>query len=187
MNRVVLMALAGLFMVAGCSQVNAPAERQEKKKDMESTENVGENPESPSKLANYHVTKNETCQIASQTTACYSVSTDATSGEDFTALTHHFSQRSGSVDAVVVRFFFDEPQASSSGQGFAFNSEEAARDILSTSLPKGADLNKEVNTAMQNGGIYVISIEDEVEQKACRTWVSKVLGPPPKEWDCPGK
>jgi hypothetical protein len=39
---------------------------------------------------------------------------------------------------------------------------------------------------MQNGGIYVISIEDEVEQRACEGWDSTTLGRPPKQWDCPG-
>jgi hypothetical protein len=88
---------------------------------------------------------------------------------------------------VAITFFFDEPQANSSGMGFAFESEEAARKILSESLPKGANLNKEVIKAMQrNDGIYVISVEDEVEQKACKSWDAQALGPPPKEWECPG-
>jgi hypothetical protein len=93
----------------------------------------------------------------------------------------------------VVTFFFDKPQAKSSSRGFTFNSKEAARNILSRSLPQerfqDADLNEEVSKAMQNDGIYVISIEDEVEQQACEDWdsnKSNTLGPPPKQWDCPG-
>jgi hypothetical protein len=39
---------------------------------------------------------------------------------------------------------------------------------------------------MQNDGIYVTSIEDEVEQQACEDWDSNTLGQPPKQWDCPG-
>ena len=80
--------------------------------------------------------------------------------------------------------------ANTSGRGFAFDSREAARNILSRSLPQerfqDADLNEEVSKAMQNDGIYVISIEDEIEQRACEGWGSKILGPPPKQWDCPG-
>jgi hypothetical protein len=125
---------------------------------------------------------------------CYSVSTNATSGEDFTAFTQHFRKQSGGVDNAVVTFFFDKPQAKSSGRGFAFDSKEAARYILSRSLPQerslhDAYLNEEVSKAMQNDGIYVISIEDEVEQQACEDWdsnKSNTLGPPPKQWDCPG-
>ena len=90
----------------------------------------------------------------------------------------------------MVTFFFDEPQANSSGRGFAFNSKEAARSILSRFLAQqkhilqDADLNEEVSKAMQKDGIYVISIEDEVEQQACEDWDSKTLGHPPKQWDC---
>ena len=93
----------------------------------------------------------------------------------------------------MVTFFFDKPQANSSGRGFTFNSKEAARNILLRSLPQerfqDADLNEEVRKAMQNDGIYVISIEEEVEQRACEDWdsnKSKTLGRPPKQWDCPG-
>ena len=89
----------------------------------------------------------------------------------------------------MATFFFDEPQANSSGRGFAFNSKEAARNILSSSLPKEADLNKEVSKAMQNDGIYLTSVEDEIEQQACEGWdsnKSNTLGRPPKQWDCPG-
>ena len=149
--------------------------------------------ESPAKLAKNYVTKKEACQIASQTATCYSVSTDATSGEAFTAFTRHFRKQSGGVDSVVVTFFFDKPQANSSGRGFTFNSKEAARNILLRSLPQerfqDADLNEEVSKAMQNDGIYLTSVEDEIEQQACEGWdsnKSNTLGRPPKQWDCPG-
>src|SRR5215212_4401442 len=201
MNRALLIALAGLLMTMGCSQANSPVENQE------SAQKGADKPQSPAELPKYRVTKKKTCQIASQSTRCYSVSTDATSEEDLTAFTQHFRKQSGGVDNVVVTFFFDkpqpnssgrgftfhiffdEPEANTSGRGFAFNSKEAARNILSRSLPQerfqDADLNEEVSKAMQNDGIYVISIEDEVEQQACKDWDSKMLGPPPKQWDCP--
>jgi hypothetical protein len=74
------------------------------------------------------------------------------------------------VGASLSRFF-DEPQANTSGRGFAFDSKEAARNILSRSLPQerflhDAYLNEEVSKAMQNDGIYAISIEVEIEQQA---------------------
>jgi hypothetical protein len=190
MNRALLIAFAGLLMTIGCSQANSPAENRERRGGIESAQKEANKTESPAKLPKYHVRK-KTCQIASQSTRCYSVSTDATSEEDFTAFMQHFREQSGGVDNVVVTFFFDEPQANSSGRGFAFDSKEAARNILSRVLPQerflqDADLNEEVNKAMQNDGIYVISIEDEVEQQACEDWDSKTLGPPPKQWDCPG-
>jgi hypothetical protein len=118
-----------------------------KERGIDSTQKEANKPESPAKLAEHDVTKKKRCQIASQGATCYGVSTDATSGEAFTAFTRHFSKQSGGDDNVVVIFFFDELQANSSGRGFAFESKEAARDILSRVLPqqrvlRGADLNE---------------------------------------------
>jgi hypothetical protein len=190
MNRALLIALAGLLITTGCSQADPPADHQERREGIERAQKEANKPQSSTELAKYHVTKKKTCQIASQPTTCYSVFTNATSGEDFTAFTQHFRKQSGGVDNVVVTFFFDEPQANSSGMGFAFKSKEAARNILSRSLPQErfqyADLNEEVSKAMQNDGIYVISIEDEIEQRACEDWDSTIIGLPPKQWDCPG-
>src|SRR5215211_7839828 len=191
MNRIILITFSGLLMTMGCSQANSLAEHQDRREGIESAQPEANKPGSPAKLPKYHVTKKKTCQIASQTTTCYSVSTDATSEEDLTAFTQHFRKQSGDVNAVVATFFFDKPQANSSGRGFAFDSKEAARNILSRFLPQerflqDADLNEEVRKAMQNDGIYVISIEDKVEQRACEDWDSKTLGRPPKQWDCPG-
>ena len=182
MNRALLIAFVGLLMTMGCSQANSPTEHQEEAKK----------PESPAKLPKYHVTKKKACQIASQTATCYSVSTHALSGEAFAAFTQHFRKQSGGVDNVVVTFFFDEPQANSTGMGFAFNSKEAARSILSRffaqqkHILQDADLNEEVSKAIQNDGIYVVSVDDEVEQQMCAVWDTKTQEPPPKQWDCPG-
>jgi hypothetical protein len=38
----------------------------------------------------------------------------------------------------------------------------------------------------QNGGIYVVTLEDAIEQQACENWEAQSEGPPPEEWDCPG-
>src|SRR5215210_9059103 len=122
MNRTLLIALAGLLMTMGCSQTYPPAEHQESRGIIGSAQKEANKPDSSAALARYHVTKKKTCWLASQTATCYSVSTDATSGEAFTAFTRHFRKQSGGVDNVVVTFFFDEPQANSSGRGFAFKS-----------------------------------------------------------------
>ena len=134
MNRALLIALAGLFMTIGCSQANSPAEHQQRREDLESAQKVANKPESPATLPKYHVRKKKTCQIASQKATCYTVSTHALSGEAFAAFTQHFRKQSGGVSNVVVTFFHDEPQANSSGMGFAFKSKEAARSILSRFL-----------------------------------------------------
>ena len=195
MIRALLIALASLLVTMGCSQANSPPEHQQRKEGLESAQKVANKPGSPAKLPKYHVRKKKTCQIASQKATCYTVSTHALSGEAFAAFTQHFRKQSGSIANVVVTFFFDEPQANSSGMGFAFESKEAARSILSRFLAQqkhilqDAELNEEVSKAMQNDGIYVISIEDEIEQEACKDWASNesnTPGRPPKQWDCPG-
>jgi hypothetical protein len=191
MNRALLMALAGLLMTMGCGQANSPAEHRESRGDIESSQKEANEPESPAKLAEHRVTKKKGCRIASQTATCYSVSTDATSGEAFAALTRNLRKQSGGDDNVVVTFFFDEPRANSSGRGFAFESEEAARDVLSRVLPqerylRDEDLNEEVSKSMQNDGIYVISVADELAEEMCAAWDPRSLGPPPKQWDCAG-
>ena len=186
MHRGVLIALAGLLMVMGCSQANSSAEHQERKEGVEGVQEEAHKPESPAKLAKYRVTEKKTCQIASQTTKCYTVSSDAESREHLTALTEHFRDQSADVDAVMVTFFFDKPNANSSGEGFAFYSREAARNILSETLPRGVNLNQEVNMAMQNDGTYVLTLENLIEQEACKDWDPRAIGPPPKQWDCPG-
>jgi hypothetical protein len=102
-------------------------------------------------------------------------------------------QAKSSSRGFTFYIFFDKPEANTSGRRFAFNSKDAARNILSRSLPQerfqDAYLNEEVSKAMQNDDIYVIFIEDEIEQQACEGWVSNksnTLGRPPKQWDCPG-
>jgi predicted Zn-dependent peptidase len=192
MNRALLIALAGLLMTMGCSQANSPAEHQQRREGPESAQKVANKPESTATLPKYHVRKKKTCQIASQKATCYTVSTHALSGEAFAAFTQHFRKQSGGVANVVVTFFFDEPQANSTGMGFAFKSKEAARSILSRFLAQqkhilqDAELNEEVSKAMQNDGVYVVSVDDEVEQQMCEVWDSNTLGRPPKQWDCPG-
>ena len=120
MNRALLMALAGLLMTMGCSKANSPAEHQQRREGIESAQQEANKPLSSATLPKYRVTKKKTCQIASQTATCFSVSTDATSGEDLTAFTRHFRNQSRAVDDVVVAFFFDKPQAKSSSRGFSF-------------------------------------------------------------------
>src|SRR5919107_1831955 len=102
MNRALLIALAGLLMTIGCSQANSPAEHQQRSEGLESAQKVANKPESLATLPKYHVTKKKTCQIASQTATCYSVSTHALSGEAFTAFTQHLRKQSGGVANVVV-------------------------------------------------------------------------------------
>jgi hypothetical protein len=58
--------------------------------------------------------------------------------------------------------------------------------MLSETLPNGINLNEEVKEAMQNDGVYVLTVEDKIEQQACESWDPGALGPPPEQWDRPG-
>jgi hypothetical protein len=185
MNRAALIALAGLLVVVGCSRASSPAQRQEKREGMESARKQAEDPEARPQLAKHRVMKKETCQIASQTARCYGVSTDAKSREDLSALTQHFRNQSSGIDAVEVTFFVDKPYPNSA-EGYAFYDREAAQNILSKTLSKGVNSNEEVNKAMHNDGIYVLTVEDKLEQQACEGWEPRSLGPPPERWECPG-
>jgi hypothetical protein len=48
--------------------------------------------------------------------------------------------------------------------GFAFKNEQVARVVLAQGLTQGATVEDEVGEAMANGGIYVVSVADEVRE-----------------------
>jgi hypothetical protein len=79
-----------------------------------------------------------------------------------------------------------EPSLPHAGFTGAFSNREVARDILFETLPKGVSLNEEANKAMQYDGIYVLALDNLIEQEACKDWDPRALEPPPKKWDCPG-
>jgi hypothetical protein len=149
-------------------------------------------------LPAYDITKEEDCS-GDFPTKCYSVSTDATSEEALTLLTENFRDENPEYEAVLVTYYPNEPQASPSGSGYAFRSEEAARAILSQMTQSSAtgsatasakaSVDEEVRQTMENGGIWVLAIEEEVEsmtQEMCAEWDTTTMGAPPKEWNCPG-
>jgi hypothetical protein len=93
---------------------------------------------------------------------CYSVSTDATSREDLIFVTANLWLNSPRYLAVLVTFYPDKPTADVSARGFAFENEQAARVVLAQVLAQGTSVEDRVREAMANGGIYVISVADEV-------------------------
>jgi hypothetical protein len=95
---------------------------------------------------------------------CYSVSTDATSREDLEFVTANLWLNSPRYLAVLVTFYPDKPTADVSARGFAFENEQAARVVLAQVLAQGSSVEDRVRETMANGGIYVISVADEVEE-----------------------
>jgi hypothetical protein len=115
----------------------------------------------------------------------------ATSEEPLTALTRHFRDANPEYAAILVTFYPDKPTAEPSGSGFAFRDEETARAVLSSMYtnPAEASVEEQVRQTMQNDGLYVMSIQDEVEsmnREVCAEWDVTTMGPPPTEMNCPG-
>jgi predicted phosphoribosyltransferase len=48
--------------------------------------------------------------------------------------------------------------------GFAFKNEQVARVVLAQALAQGSTVEDEVGEAMAKGGIYVVSVADEVRE-----------------------
>ena len=63
-----------------------------------------------------------------------------------------------------MSFYPNKPTADLSGMGFAFKNEQVARVVLAQALAQGATVEDEVEQAMANGGIYVVSVADEVRE-----------------------
>lgn len=65
------------------------------------------------------------------------------------------------------------------------------RAVLSSQYtdPSEANVDEQVEEAMANDGISVLSIQDEVDaatEEMCAEWEVTTMGTPPPEWDCPG-
>jgi hypothetical protein len=95
---------------------------------------------------------------------CYSVSTDVTSGEDLEVITSDILVKNPEYLAILVSFYPNKPTADLSGMGFAFKNEQVARVVLAQALSQEVTVEDEVGEAMANGGIYVVSVADEVRE-----------------------
>jgi hypothetical protein len=156
--------LAAVLLLIGCGQASSSVEKQQKREGLERVEKeVPQNEQSPYVPA-YHITKEQECTDTGIVGKCYSVSTDATSGEDFEVITSDISLKSPEYLAILVTFCSKKPTADLSGMGFVFKNEQVARVVLAQALAQGSTVEDEVGKAMANGGIYVVSVADEVRE-----------------------
>jgi hypothetical protein len=156
--------LAAVLLLIGCGQASSSVEKQQKREGLERVEKeVPQNEQSPYVPA-YHITKEQECTDTGIVGKCYSVSTDATSGEDFEVITSDISLKSPEYLAILVTFCPNKPTADLSGMGFVFKNEQVARVVLAQALAQGSTVEDEVGKAMANGGIYVVSVADEVRE-----------------------
>ena len=159
-----MVALAVVLLLVGCGQVASPLEKQEKRESLERIEKEAPPRERSFGVPAYDITMERDCADTGIVGKCYSVSTDATSREDLEIVTADLWLKSPGYLAVLVTFYPDKPSAHVSGAGFAFRNEQAARVVLKQVTAEGATVEDEVREAMASGGIYVISVGDEVRE-----------------------
>jgi len=155
--------LAVVLLLVGCAQASSSVEKQ-KREDLERVEKeVPQNEQSPY-IPAYHITKEQECTDTGIVGKCYSVVTDATSGEDLEIITSDILLKNREYLATLVSFYPNKPAADVNGMGFAFENEQVARVVLAQYLAQGSTVEDEVGKAMANSGIYVVSVADEVRE-----------------------
>ncbi len=163
----------------------------------EDVEKAAEAPEGgiavPADVPEYTLTKDETTADPAPGLRMrgVSASTKTTSAEGMEAITRELWFGTEDAEALVAAFYPDKPMAELSGTGYAFRNREAARAVLSSQYadPSEANIDEQVEEAMANDGISVLSIQDEVDaatEEMCAEWEVTTMGTPPPEWDCPG-
>jgi hypothetical protein len=152
--------LLTVLTIAGCSTGGSGGDNPDKK--VRDSASASKDP--AVNLPKYDVTKEEDGDLVGQSVKNYSVFTDVTSEKDLRTLTEFFGSRNPEKDAVVASFYLNQQGAELSGTGFVFSDKEAAQAILANMYPQGADVDSEVQKAMNSDGIYIVSIADEVRE-----------------------
>jgi hypothetical protein len=196
MNRSLLVAMIVLTVLYGCGQASDPLERVEKQhgldkqaREQQTTELAPKLPTSEPKasekpnLPEYNIMMDEDCSEGFPQ-KCINAATHATSEEAFTLLTEHFRDENPGYRAILVTFYENHQMPETTGSGWWFADEEAARTLLSQqySDPQVANIDEQVREMMDNGGFYIRSRQDEVQEMiemACEDWNSKGMGTPP--------
>jgi hypothetical protein len=156
--------LAVVLLVVGCGQASSSVEKQHKSEGLERVEKeVPQNEQSPV-IPAYDITKERECTDTGIVGKCYSVETEVTSGEDLEVITSDILLKNPEYLAILVSFYPNKPTADLSGMGFAFRNEQVARVVLAQALSQENTVEDEVGKAMANGGIYVVSVADEVRE-----------------------
>jgi hypothetical protein len=156
--------LAVVLLLVGCGQASSSVDKQQKRESLERVEkNAPQNEQSPV-IPAYDITKEQECTDTGIVGKCYSVSTDVTSREDLEVITADILLKNPEYLAILVSFYPNKPTADLSGMGFAFKNEQVARVVLAQALSQEVTVEDEVGEAMANGGIYVVSVADEVRE-----------------------
>jgi len=151
----VVLAFAVLY---GCDQTSSPVEKQEEQGGVEETQETKAGVEETQGLTRqvqegdlppYDVASNKGCTEGGVTGRCLVVSTDATSREDFRALTERLRDENREAKAVIITFAPTDNPAGMNGLGAWFATKRAAKAFLPEST------NREIKSIMDDGGIFV--------------------------------
>jgi hypothetical protein len=156
--------LAVVLLLVGCGQASSSVEKPQKRDGLERVEKKAPQNEQSPDIPAYDISKEQECTDAGIVGKCYSVVTEATSGEDLEIITSDILLKDREYLAILVSFYPNGPTADLSGMGFAFKNEEVARVVLAQALSQGDTVEDEVGKAMANGGIYVVAPADEVRE-----------------------
>ena len=159
-----MVALAVMLLLFGCDQATSPVEKQERGEGLGRIEKEAPPKDRSPSVPAYDITMEQDCADTGIVGKCYNVSTDVTSRDDLEVVTADLWLKSPGYLAVLVTFYPNKPTADVSGTGLAFKNEQAARVVLKQVAAEGATVEDEVREAMSNGGIYVISVVDEVRE-----------------------
>jgi hypothetical protein len=133
------MILAAMLLLTGCSQAVSTVEKQQKREGQKWIVEAPQGGPSAS-LPTYFIYLEQDCAETGIVGKCYSVSTDATSREEFQLVTADLWLKSSGYLAVLVTFYPNEqtaePTADVSTTGFAFENEQAARVVLAQFSPR---------------------------------------------------
>ncbi len=155
--------LAVVVLLVCCGQATSPSEKQQKREAPGRIEEAPPRERSPD-LPAYEIIVERDCAETGVVGKCFGISTDATSREELEVVTAALWLDSPGYLAVLVRFYPNKPTAEVGAMGFAFENEQAARVVLAQVLAQGTSVEDEVYEAMTNGGIYVISVNDQAQE-----------------------
>ena len=194
MQRSLLALMVVLTILYGCGQeASKPVEPVDKQHGYDkqapgqqttAAELAPEPPASePPNLPDYNIIMDEDCSEGFPK-KCIHAATDATSEEAFTLLTEHFRDENPGYRAILVTFYESHQMHETTGSGWWFADEQVARTLLSQQYadPQEADIDEQVREVMDNGGLYITSLQNETQkmiEMACENWEAKVRGTPP--------
>ena len=159
-----VLAVVLVLLLVGCALATSSVEKRQKREGLERVEKEVPQNEQSTDIPAYDITKEQECTDMGIVGNCYSVVTEAISGENLKVITSDILLKDPEYLAILVSFYPNKATSDVSGKGFAFKNEQVARVVLAQDLAQGATVEDEVGEAMANGGIYVVSVADEVRE-----------------------